>query len=61
VRKLSEQTSMAASQITSLIQDIQSETSVTVNTMESNLDAVKSQVDIIEKGGQALVKNSFHG
>jgi len=56
VRKLSEQTSVAASQISSLIQDIQSETSVTVNTMESNLDAVQSQVNMIEKGGDSLVR-----
>lgn len=54
VRKLSEQTNIATNQITALIQDIQSETSVTVNTMETNLDAVKTQVDIIKKGGQSL-------
>ena len=54
VRKLAEQSSQAAKQITDMITDIQAETSVTVRTMESNLDAVESQVDIIAAGGKAL-------
>ena len=54
VRKLAEQSSVAAGQITDLISDIQAETSVTVRTMESNLLAVQEQVMIINKGGEAL-------
>lgn len=54
VRKLAEQSSAAAGQITNLIGDIQAETSVTVRTMESNLEAVEEQVMIINKGGEAL-------
>lgn len=54
VRQLAEQSSLASGQITSLINDIQAETSVTVRTMESNLLAVKEQVTIINKGGSAL-------
>ncbi|WP_419095815.1 methyl-accepting chemotaxis protein [Halalkalibacter suaedae] len=56
VRKLAEQSTSAANQITSLIEDIQSETEVTVNTMESNLEAVKEQVSLIEKGGASIQK-----
>ena len=54
VRKLAEQSSTAARQIIELIESIQSETSVTVRTMESNLTAVKGQVNIIQKGGESL-------
>lgn len=54
VRQLAEQSSLASGQITNLINDIQAETSVTVRTMESNLLAVKEQVNIINKGGDAL-------
>ncbi|GGG18411.1 methyl-accepting chemotaxis protein TlpC [Lysinibacillus alkalisoli] len=54
VRNLAEQSQQAAQQITDLINDIQAETSVTVRTMESNLAAVKEQVIIINKGGEAL-------
>ncbi|MGD8192694.1 methyl-accepting chemotaxis protein [Brevibacillus ginsengisoli] len=54
VRKLAEQSSQASQQITELIKDIQAETSVTVRTMESNLDAVEQQVSIIRQGGEAL-------
>ncbi len=54
VRQLAEQSSLAAGQITNLINDIQAETSVTVRTMESNLLAVEEQVTIINKGGSAL-------
>ncbi|MGC5325253.1 methyl-accepting chemotaxis protein [Brevibacillus sp. SYSU BS000544] len=54
VRKLAEQSSQAAQQITELIKDIQAETSVTVRTMESNLEAVEQQVGIIKQGGDAL-------
>lgn len=54
VRKLAEQSTQAAQQITELIKDIQAETSVTVRTMESNLDAVEQQVSIIQMGKDAL-------
>lgn len=54
VRKLAEQSSQSAGQIFDLINDIQAETSVTVRTMESNLEAVEEQVMIINKGGAAL-------
>ncbi|HHY71713.1 MAG TPA: methyl-accepting chemotaxis protein [Bacillus bacterium] len=54
VRKLAEQSNMAASRIIQLIESIQSETSVTVRTMESNLTAVQGQVNIIQKGGDSL-------
>ncbi|OEF96867.1 hypothetical protein BHF68_06420 [Desulfuribacillus alkaliarsenatis] len=60
VRKLAEQSNQAAEKIANLIQDIQAETSVTVRTMESNLEAVETQVSIIRDGGEALdqiVKN----
>ncbi|WP_456279478.1 methyl-accepting chemotaxis protein [Bacillus sp. AK128] len=67
VRKLAEQSNHAASKITELIEDIQSETKVTVNTMETNLESVKEQVGMIQKGGQSLeaivqnVKNTENG
>lgn len=54
VRKLAEQSNEAAKEIIRLIDAIQSETSVTVRTMESNLTAVQGQVNIIEKGGESL-------
>lgn len=54
VRKLAEQSKAASEQITELIHDIQAETSVTVRTMESNLQAVEEQVSIINQGGEAL-------
>ncbi|MFB9324912.1 methyl-accepting chemotaxis protein [Paenibacillus aurantiacus] len=54
VRKLAEQSQIEAERITNLVKDIQSETSVTVRTMESNLSAVNEQVRIITKGGEAL-------
>lgn len=54
VRKLAEQSNSAAGQIIELIESIQSETSVTVRTMESNLMAVQGQVTIIQKGGESL-------
>ena len=54
VRKLAEESNEAANKIGTLIQDIQAETSVTVRTMESNLETVESQVNIIQDGGRAL-------
>jgi len=60
VRKLAEQSNNAANQITTLIEDIQSETKVTVNTMETNLVSVKEQVGLIEKGGESLHRIVFN-
>ena len=54
VRKLAEQTREATDSISGLINDIQAETAVTVHTMESNMEAVNLQVDIIKQGGLAL-------
>lgn len=56
VRALAEQSRLASGQITGLIGAIQAETSVTVQTMESNLLAVEEQVMVINKGGDALVQ-----
>lgn len=60
VRKLAEQSNHSAMQIRELIEDIQAETYVTVKTMESNLDAVNKQVDIIQQGGQSLAEIVGH-
>ena len=54
VRMLAEQSSLSAGQIKNLISAIQDETSVTVRTMESNLVAMKEQVALINRGGNAL-------
>ncbi|CQR70743.1 Methyl-accepting chemotaxis protein McpB [Sporomusa ovata DSM 2662] len=54
VRKLAEESAQAAQQIGNLIRDIQAETSVTVRTMESNLEQVDLQVNNIEVSGQAM-------
>lgn len=54
VRKLAEESKRAAEQITSLINDIQSETNNTVHSMEKNLQDVKNQLSMIQKGSQAL-------
>ena len=54
VRKLAEESAQAAKQIGDLIRDIQAETSVTVRTMESNLEQVDSQVGNIEISGQSM-------
>ena len=58
VRKLAEASDKAASEISALITDIQAETSINVNTMDSNVENVNSQVRIIEKGNAALEKVS---
>ncbi|MCZ0704663.1 methyl-accepting chemotaxis protein [Natronobacillus azotifigens] len=54
VRKLAEQSSESAGQITRLITDIQAETSTTVKLMEDNLQAVDKQVSLIGGGGESL-------
>ncbi|MGC5326866.1 methyl-accepting chemotaxis protein [Brevibacillus sp. SYSU BS000544] len=56
VRKLAEEASKSTEQITELILDIQAETSVTVRTMESNLEAIEKQVDIIKMGEESLAR-----
>ncbi len=58
VRKLAEQSSASAKRIINLIKDIQAETRVTVRSMESNLETVHNQVEIITEGGQAIDKIS---
>ncbi|MDM8534883.1 methyl-accepting chemotaxis protein [Clostridiaceae bacterium HSG29] len=58
VRKLAEASDEAASEISALITDIQAETSINVNTMDSNVENVNAQVKIIEKGNTALEKVS---
>lgn len=54
VRKLAEESSKSAGQITTLIEAIQSDTKITVEFMEKNLAAVHEQVTIIEKGQGSL-------
>lgn len=54
VRKLAEQTQSASNQIMELIGHIQHETSQTVGTMESTVEAVQKQEALIEKGASAL-------
>lgn len=56
VRKLAEETEIATTKIGSLITDIQSETSVNVNTMNSNVENVNNQIDIIEFGRKAIIR-----
>jgi methyl-accepting chemotaxis protein len=55
VRKLAEETADATQQIAALITDIQAETSINVNTMNSNVTNVNDQIDIIGKGNEALI------
>jgi methyl-accepting chemotaxis protein len=54
VRKLAEESAAAASKITSLIEDIQSETTVTVNSMEVNADEIGRQLEMIKTAGESL-------
>lgn len=54
VRKLAEESSRSAESIRGLVNTIQEETSVTVRTMESNLERVDTQVGAIETGGQHI-------
>jgi methyl-accepting chemotaxis protein len=54
IRKLAENSSDAASQIISLIENIESETKATVNSMEFNQELVSSQVTHINKAETAL-------
>ncbi len=54
VRKLAEESAVAARKITSLIEDIQSETMVTVNSMEVNSEEVARQLGMISTAGETL-------
>ncbi len=54
VRKLAEESAVAARRITSLIEDIQSETTVTVNSMEVNAEEVARQLGMISTAGETL-------
>lgn len=54
VRKLAEETDDATKKISSLITDIQAETSINVNSMNSNVTNVSDQVSIINEGSDAL-------
>lgn len=54
VRKLAEESSAAAKKITSLIEDIQSETIVTVNSMEVNAEEIGRQMEMINTAGESL-------
>jgi methyl-accepting chemotaxis protein len=56
VRKLAEESSKAAGQITSLIEDIDAETTVTIQSMDSNVEQVEEQVKIIDLTGELLQK-----
>lgn len=54
IRKLAEDSSDAASQIVSLIENIESETTATVNSMEFNQTQVVNQVQSIKRAEDAL-------
>ncbi len=54
IRKLAENSSDAASQIISLIENIESETKATVNSMEFNQELVNNQISQINKAESAL-------
>ena len=54
VRKLAEQSNISAGQITNLINSMQTETSFTIDTMESNIVEMKEQVSLVNLGGTAL-------
>lgn len=54
IRKLAEESSETAGEITSLIEDIQSETIATVKSMETNKEEVMIQLNIIKDTGNKL-------
>lgn len=54
VRKLAEDSSTSAKQITEILHNIQTETKTTVATIQSTSDAVYKQVSLIEEGKVAL-------
>ncbi|RCW60292.1 methyl-accepting chemotaxis protein [Halanaerobium sp. ST460_2HS_T2] len=54
VRELAEESSEVTTQISSLIEDIQSETTATVNSMDTNIEEVNKQIQIINEAGDSL-------
>lgn len=54
VRNLAEETKQAAEQIAGLIHTMQKDISLTVSSMEENINSIDLQVGMIEKGGDAL-------
>lgn len=54
VRELAEESSEVTTQISSLIEDIQSETTATVNSMDTNIEEVNKQIKIINQAGDSL-------
>lgn len=56
VRKLAEESAEAAGKITSLIEDIESETKVTVEAMDVNVGQIKEQVKVINEAKTSLEK-----
>ena len=60
VRELAEQTKVSAEEIKNLIETIQKETEITVKIMESSLEGVSHQADMVNNSGETLkviVKN----
>lgn len=56
IRELAEESSDVTTQISSLIEDIQSETTATVNSMDTNIEEVNKQIKIINDAGDSLNK-----
>lgn len=54
VRQLAEESSEVTTKISSLIEDIQSETTATVNSMDTNIEEVEKQIEIINQAGDSL-------
>ncbi|MFP4021603.1 MAG: methyl-accepting chemotaxis protein [Halanaerobium sp.] len=54
VRDLAEESSDVTTKISSLIEDIQSETTATVNSMDTNIEEVNKQIQIINEAGDSL-------
>ncbi len=54
IRNLANNSNHSSQEIKSLIQDIQAETYLTVQTMESNLEEIEQQVEMIQKGGDVI-------
>ncbi len=54
VRKLAEEAAKAAQEIVNLVKHIQSETAVTIRSMEMNVEQVQRQISIINQGERAL-------
>lgn len=54
VRKLAEESAKASQEIVHLIDHVQSETAVTVRSMEMNVEQVHHQINMVHRGGAAL-------